>query len=183
MTSIGIVCLWMANGTLVDFLKHRQTKLENSEELRLRLLIQVCSGLMYLHSKNTVHGDLHGGNVLVDSDGCASLADFGLSTMWRPTLGSPRACNLTGGDALCLHPCADIYSAGDVPYSYYMNIVFSVQSLQVRNRDVLPSRRRISRMHYALASRLQAGLKEELPTSVSNYYLSVRIASVSPSDL
>ncbi len=38
MVSIGIVCPWMENGTLVDYLKHRQTQQENMEELRLRLV-------------------------------------------------------------------------------------------------------------------------------------------------
>ncbi len=38
MSSIGIVCPWMENGTLVDFLKLHQTEQENMEELRLRLV-------------------------------------------------------------------------------------------------------------------------------------------------
>ncbi|KAK0436365.1 hypothetical protein EV421DRAFT_1907980 [Armillaria borealis] len=146
MVSIGIVCPWMVNGTLVDYLKHRQTKAENIE-LRLRLLIQVCSGLMYLHSKNIVHGDLHGGNVLVDSEGCARLADFGLSAVVAECRGTSRTSPggissphggalrwaapelfLPGGAEARLHTSADIYSigglilqacTGGVPYSYY----------------------------------------------------------------
>ncbi|KAK0234764.1 hypothetical protein EDD85DRAFT_955606 [Armillaria nabsnona] len=147
MVSIGIVCPWMVNGTLVDYLKHRQTKAENIQELRLRLLIQVCSGLMYLHSKNIVHGDLHGGNILIDSSGCARLADFGLSAVVAECRGTSRTSPggissphggalrwaapelfLPGGAEARLHPSADIYSigglilqacTGDVPYSYY----------------------------------------------------------------
>ncbi|KAK0187089.1 kinase-like domain-containing protein [Armillaria mellea] len=148
MKSIEIVCPWMENGTLVNFLKLQQTEQENMEELRLRLLIQVCSGLMYLHSKNIVHSDLYGENVLVDSDGCARLADFGLSAVVAECRGTPGTSPggrssppygawrwaapelvLRQGDPdVRLHPSADIYSAGglilqactgDVPYSYY----------------------------------------------------------------
>ncbi|PBK62674.1 kinase-like protein, partial [Armillaria solidipes] len=142
MSSIGIVCPWMENGTLVDFLKDRQTKLENIEELRLRLLIRLV-----VHSKNIVHGDLHGGNILIDSAGRARLADFGLSAVVAECRGTSRTSPggissprggalrwaapelvLQGGAEARLHPSADIYSigglilqacTGDVPYSYY----------------------------------------------------------------
>ncbi|KAK0218852.1 kinase-like domain-containing protein [Armillaria fumosa] len=124
------------------------TEQENLEELCLRLLIQVCSGLTYLHSKNIVHGDLHGtkGNILIDSAGCVRLADFGLSTVAAECRGTsmnspggmsshddalrwtaPELC-LPGGAEARLHTSADMYSigglilqacTGDVPYSYY----------------------------------------------------------------
>ncbi|KAK0200424.1 kinase-like domain-containing protein [Desarmillaria ectypa] len=139
MTSIGIVRPWMANSTLADFLKYCQTRaVKNTEELRLRLLLQVCSGLIYLHSKKIVYGDLHG----------IPIADFGLSAVVAECRGTSRSGGGTvsshHGGALRwaapelvvlqedaeprLHSFADIYSAGglilqactgDVPYSYY----------------------------------------------------------------
>lgn len=142
MVSIGIVCPWMESGTLIDYLKHRQTKQENTEELRLRLLIQVCSGLIYLHPKNIIHGDLHGGNVFVDSEGYARLADFGLSAVVAECRGTGGISSphggalrwaapelfLPGSSEASLHSSADPYSVGglilqactgDVPYSYH----------------------------------------------------------------
>ncbi|CAM9669528.1 unnamed protein product, partial [Laminaria digitata] len=41
----------------------------------------VCSGMAFLHSKKTVHGDLKSANVLFDAAGRAKIADFGTS-LW-----------------------------------------------------------------------------------------------------
>ncbi|SJL06714.1 uncharacterized protein ARMOST_10056 [Armillaria ostoyae] len=114
MVSIGIVCPWMVNGTLVDYLKHGQTKAENIE-LRLRLLIQVCSGLMY--------------SVVAECRGTSRTGPGGISSPHGGALrwAAPELF-LPGGAKVCLHPSTDIYSigglilqacTGDVPYSYY----------------------------------------------------------------
>jgi len=46
----------------------------------LRMAGQIGSGLAYAHRKGLHHADLHPGNVLLDSEGNAYLADFGLAT-------------------------------------------------------------------------------------------------------
>eukprot|EP01064_Diplonema_japonicum_P015287 TRINITY_DN23010_c0_g1_i1.p1 TRINITY_DN23010_c0_g1~~TRINITY_DN23010_c0_g1_i1.p1 ORF type:complete len:651 (+),score=165.62 TRINITY_DN23010_c0_g1_i1:34-1986(+) len=45
--------------------------------LLVRLLQQVVHGVQYLHSMNTIHGDLKPANILCTSDGKIKLADFG----------------------------------------------------------------------------------------------------------
>ncbi|KAF8168726.1 kinase-like domain-containing protein [Pholiota molesta] len=64
---------WMDNGTAVTYVK----KFPTAD--RLKLLIEVASGLRYLHQRGIVHGDLRGANVLISKDGTALLSDFGLS--------------------------------------------------------------------------------------------------------
>ena len=48
-------------------------------------LHEISMGLAYLHSEGIVHGDIHAGNVLVDRNGAARLADFGLSLLSEGT--------------------------------------------------------------------------------------------------
>lgn len=62
-----------------------QNKLLNSGSLPLdeceKILTQVCSGLDYAHSKNIVHLDLKPGNILLNEQDEALIADFGLAQM------------------------------------------------------------------------------------------------------
>lgn len=72
----AIVSRWMDNGDVLTYLaRHHFAD-------RRKLVRQVAEGLLYLHSQNppVVHGDLKGGNVLIDKEGDAALCDFGMST-------------------------------------------------------------------------------------------------------
>ncbi|CAE6405447.1 unnamed protein product [Rhizoctonia solani] len=72
---LGMVSEWMENGNLHEYLQtHRDAD-------RYRLCIDVASGLEYMHSRSTVHGDLKAMNVLVSSDGIARLSDFDFAVM------------------------------------------------------------------------------------------------------
>ncbi|KAH9475156.1 Putative serine/threonine-protein kinase/receptor R826 [Psilocybe cubensis] len=73
--SIAMVSQWCDNGTICSYLKN------TPNANRLRLLIQVASGISYLHAvkPTIVHGDLKGGNILIDENGNAIISDFGLS--------------------------------------------------------------------------------------------------------
>ncbi|EDR00010.1 uncharacterized protein LACBIDRAFT_314918 [Laccaria bicolor S238N-H82] len=73
--SIGMVSPWCEHGTLCNYLEHFPSV------NRLRLLAQVASAIAYLHTfrPTIVHGDLNGGNILVDERGYAIITDFGLS--------------------------------------------------------------------------------------------------------
>ncbi|EUC61976.1 tyrosine kinase catalytic domain protein, partial [Rhizoctonia solani AG-3 Rhs1AP] len=72
---LGMVSEWMDNGNLHDYL-WKQPSAD-----RYKLCVHVASGLEYMHSCNTVHGDLKALNVLVSSDGIAKLSDFDFSIM------------------------------------------------------------------------------------------------------
>ena len=47
----------------------------------LRQLLQVASGLKYLHDHHVIHGDLSGNNVLIDDEGNAQITDFGRASV------------------------------------------------------------------------------------------------------
>ncbi|CAE7152603.1 unnamed protein product, partial [Rhizoctonia solani] len=72
---LGMVSEWMDNGNLQEYLR----KQPNAD--RFQLCTHVASGLEYMHSRSTVHGDLKALNVLVTTDGIARLSDFDFSVM------------------------------------------------------------------------------------------------------
>ncbi|KAF9789479.1 kinase-like domain-containing protein [Thelephora terrestris] len=47
------------------------------------LLLGIARGLVYLHSKGVVHGDLKGQNIMIDESGTARIIDFGLAKIVR----------------------------------------------------------------------------------------------------
>ncbi|KAF8840887.1 kinase-like protein [Paxillus ammoniavirescens] len=71
-----LVSPWMENGNLCTYL------INNPDAPRLPLLLDIASGLEYLHTMQPtiVHGDLKGLNIFVTSSKRACLADFGLAT-------------------------------------------------------------------------------------------------------
>jgi len=45
----------------------------------MRLVLGVIRGLKYLHDKEVIHGDLRASNIMINDDGVACVADFGLT--------------------------------------------------------------------------------------------------------
>ena len=91
-------------------------------DAKLSIFLQVCKGLVYLHKKGLVHGDLTSNNVLLNipqpGDITAKVSDFGVSrTSTGPistsTLGTE--CYMppeVSEDPPCLTSKVDVYSVG-----------------------------------------------------------------------
>ncbi|KAJ7844326.1 kinase-like domain-containing protein [Mycena leptocephala] len=70
-----MVSPWMQQGNVLNYM----TEYSPSSEYAIMLLNDVIQGLMYLHSKNIVHGDLCARNILMHGRQ-AYLTDFGVAT-------------------------------------------------------------------------------------------------------
>ncbi|KAG2360654.1 kinase-like domain-containing protein [Suillus spraguei] len=91
----AMVSPWAKNGSLTAYLEsHRDLLIPD----RFKLLSDIASGLRYLHSKQVVHGDLSGSNVLVMENGTACLSDFGLSGVVTEFFGSSTFSSTVSGN-------------------------------------------------------------------------------------
>ncbi|KAF8150309.1 kinase-like domain-containing protein [Mycena galopus ATCC 62051] len=125
-SSLCMVSHWMDHGTVMNYLKtHGHANVD-------KLLYEIAQGLEYLHSRNIVHGDLRGANILIKKDWSACLADFGLSsfsdataTMSTSRAGSPywMAPELLDPERFGLQfartPATDVYAFGCVCIELY----------------------------------------------------------------
>ncbi|KAG8913773.1 hypothetical protein FRC01_004392, partial [Tulasnella sp. 417] len=73
--SAVLISEYMVHGDLKDYI----VKMKPSYDERLYLVRDLTDGLAYLHTQSVRHGDLKPGNVLVNPQRRALLADFGLS--------------------------------------------------------------------------------------------------------
>ncbi|TCD64697.1 hypothetical protein EIP91_003771 [Steccherinum ochraceum] len=83
--SICMVLPWMQKGSVrAHMRKLREAGTWSGQEHTLAVnvwLYQICLGLTYLHGEGIVHGDLHGGNILIDDADNVRLTDFGLGLL------------------------------------------------------------------------------------------------------
>jgi hypothetical protein len=77
-----LVMEYMPGGSLYQLL-HSGKKL--NPEAKIKIAIEIGSGLHYLHGRDILHRDLKSLNVLIDSSGTAKLADFGLAIVKTET--------------------------------------------------------------------------------------------------
>ncbi|TMW69739.1 hypothetical protein Poli38472_001895 [Pythium oligandrum] len=129
-----IVSSYAAKGDLSTFLL---TEKRNGRDVMWRKLYEAAAGLSHLHTRGIVHGDLKGDNILVNENGTAMLADFGLSfsesgsssvvTEKKDTLGAmawraPEFANMTverptrKSDVFSLGMCIIEVMTGEKPW-------------------------------------------------------------------
>ncbi|KAJ7702661.1 kinase-like domain-containing protein [Mycena rosella] len=128
--SLSMVSPWLQNGTLNNYLRSAQAKRETLGSL----LMDIVTGLGYLHSKKVIHGDLHPANILITDNGRAQLTDFGLSMIMPEFVGTSYMTSSPirgavrwaapevflprpeGDTSLSVSERSDVYSFGGIMY-------------------------------------------------------------------
>src|SRR5215213_3334691 len=118
-----LVMRWLRGGNLHDLLHNRPLP----TELLGRLIEQVGGALASAHRRGVVHRDLKPANILLDEEGNAYLADFGIAkdmvkrvspyqTDASTVIGSPAYISPEQVRAEPITPQTDIYSLGVMLY-------------------------------------------------------------------
>ncbi|KAJ3489672.1 hypothetical protein NLI96_g1955 [Meripilus lineatus] len=79
-----MVSLWMENGTARKYVEQAKGQGREFRALVNKLLHQTALAVEFLHGEDIAHGDLRGGNILVDPEGNAVLTDFGIAVLYGP---------------------------------------------------------------------------------------------------
>ncbi|KAF9245045.1 kinase-like domain-containing protein, partial [Melanogaster broomeanus] len=183
----SMVCPWIPNGSLANYLKRWDKRLDTSHRLVLVLHLSYQS----VHSQSVVHGDLHSDNVLIDQDGRALLTDFGLSLVVQEFLGtsylqsSVQGCMryaapelftpLFSGISILVYPTkpADLYSFGSVmlhvltshkPFDGVPTLVIQ-DKVTKGERPQFPQNHKLHADHHAFIERCWAVATNERPSA------------------
>ncbi|MBC7814947.1 MAG: protein kinase, partial [Burkholderiales bacterium] len=118
-----LVMRWLRGGSLKDALQRSGAY---DLESTAALLDQIATALAAAHRSSVIHRDLKPGNILLDEDGNAYLADFGIAkdlaaakdstTQSDAIIGSPDYLSPEQARSENVTPQTDIYSLGVVLY-------------------------------------------------------------------
>ncbi|KAL2370618.1 hypothetical protein RJ035_002524 [Blastomyces gilchristii] len=91
---LNIFLEYVPGGSIAMMLKQYNTF---QEPLIKNFVRQILAGLSYLHSRDIIHRDIKGANVLVDNKGGIKISDFGISKRVEASTVLGSGANLGGG--------------------------------------------------------------------------------------
>jgi len=93
-THLNIFLEYVAGGSVATMLVNYGSL---PEPLISNFVRQILNGLAYLHSKDIIHRDIKGANILVDNHGSVKISDFGISKRVESTLRTSNTHQMKRG--------------------------------------------------------------------------------------
>ena len=92
-----IITEYINGGSLEELIQiFKEKKLYAKEKKVWDILVQILSGLVYLHdNKKIIHRDIKPDNILIDKDGNVKISDFGISAINSPDADDYLKCHGT----------------------------------------------------------------------------------------
>lgn len=120
-----LICMALEYAPGGDLFDHIVRHVRLKEDEAKRIFSQLADGVQHCHNQMVVHRDLKPENILLDADCNVKIADFGLSSQWRPgqvlteSCGSPNyaAPELLSKNCSYEGPEIDLWSCGVILYT------------------------------------------------------------------
>lgn len=130
-----LIIKWKNSVAISKAVNHRKSYMKFKTEslsLRMNALLQISSGLKYLHEHNIIHRDLKPANIGIDSNGTFKIFDFGLSTVLQEN-------DKVGQDKYYLSPNVGTrrYMAHEVFYTQLYGLPADVYSFSILGWSIL----------------------------------------------
>ncbi|KAJ4848032.1 hypothetical protein Tsubulata_009367 [Turnera subulata] len=126
-----LVYEYVANGTVADHLHGQKAKPGGLPwTIRMNIAVETASALAYLHRSDIIHRDVKTKNILLDTNFCVKVADFGLSRLFPSdvTHVSTAPQGTPGYVDPEYHECYQLTSKSDV-YSFGVVLVELISSM------------------------------------------------------
>ncbi|NP_001333682.1 protein kinase superfamily protein precursor [Solanum lycopersicum] len=156
-----LVYEYIPNGTVADHLNGDRAKDGFLPwPIRMNIAVETACALAYLHASGTIHRDVKTSNILLDSNCCVKVADFGLSRLFPndATHVSTAPQGTAGYVDPEYHECYQLTDKSDV-YSFGVVLVELISSMPAV--DITRSRHEINLANLAI-NRIQRCAFDEL---------------------
>ncbi|KXN84003.1 RGS domain-containing serine/threonine-protein kinase A [Leucoagaricus sp. SymC.cos] len=134
--NVCIISPWMENGDLLKYLENNSGNVSELE--RSLFMLDIISGLAYLHGLDIIHGNLRAKNVLISTEKRVLLTDFGASRVSNASrtgtaIGKSNWTALevlnggqaTKGSDIWSYACTgyEVITGGTIPFFSFMKVV------------------------------------------------------------